>query len=250
MLVKPVLFVMTKRDWSGMEQIPTTGGVIFAANHMSEFDPFVVGHYVFDSGRWPQFLAKSSLFRVPVIGPLLKAVKQTPVDRGTVDAGKALDAAIATVRAGQGLIIYPEGTTPKKGDLWPQRGKTGIARLFLATGAPVVPIATWGSQKVFDPRTRKLGLRPRAPITVVAGAPIDLSKWIGVEPTAANLYGITDAIMLVLREMVGEIRGETPPEAPSSAGRRNLGADPSTDADPSGDAETSADEADQAETAG
>jgi 1-acyl-sn-glycerol-3-phosphate acyltransferase len=222
MLVKPLLIVMTKRDWSGMDKIPPDGGVIFAANHMSEFDPFVVGHYVFDSGRWPRFLAKSSLFKVPVLGPLLRAVKQTPVNRGTVDASKALDAAVATVKAGQGLIIYPEGTTPKKGDLWPQRGKTGIARLVLATGAPVVPIATWGSQQVFDPRTRKVHLRPRTPITVVAGPPIDLEKWKGAEPTAANLYAITDEIMLVLRSMVGEIRGETPPEAPSSAGRRNL----------------------------
>jgi 1-acyl-sn-glycerol-3-phosphate acyltransferase len=222
-LVKPILLVMTKRDWSGMDRIPAEGGVIFAANHMSEFDPFVVAHYVLDSGRWPQFLAKSSLFKVPVLGPLLRAVKQTPVDRGTVDASKALDAAITEIEAGRSLIIYPEGTTPKKGDLWPQRGKTGIARLFLATGAPVVPIATWGAQQVFDPRTRKFRPKPRTKVTVVAGDPIDLEKWRGAEPTAANLYAITDEIMLVLRTMVGEIRGETPPEAPSSAGRRSLG---------------------------
>jgi 1-acyl-sn-glycerol-3-phosphate acyltransferase len=208
-----------------MDRIPATGGVIFAANHMSEFDPFVIGHYVFESGRWPQFLAKSSLFKVPILGPLLAAVKQIPVDRGTVDAAKALDAGIAAVKAGDGLIIYPEGTTPKKGDLWPQRGKTGIARLFLATGAPVVPIASWGAQQVFDPRTRKIRIRPRTPVTVIAGDPIDLSKWVGAEPTAANLYAITDEIMLVLRTMVGEIRGETPPEAPSSGGRRNLSGD-------------------------
>jgi 1-acyl-sn-glycerol-3-phosphate acyltransferase len=219
-LVKPVLLVMTKRDWSGMDKIPAEGGVIFAANHMSEFDPFVVAHYVLDSGRWPQFLAKSSLFKFPVLGPLLRAVKQTPVDRGTVDASKALDAAVAEVKAGKGLIIYPEGTTPKNGDLWPQRGKTGIARLFLATGAPVVPIATWGAQQVFDPRTRKFRPKPRTRVTVVGGDPIDLEKWRDAEPSAANLYAITDEIMMVLRTMVGEIRGETPPEAPSSAGRR------------------------------
>ena len=98
------------------------------------------------------------------------------------------------------MIIYPEGTTPKSGELWPQRGKTGIARLVLATGAPVVPIATWGAQQVFDPRTRKIRLRPRTPVTVVAGEPIDLSQWKGAEPTAANLYAITDEIMLVLTD--------------------------------------------------
>jgi hypothetical protein len=166
------------------------------------------------------------LFRIPVLGPIVKAVRQIPVERGTVDASKALDAAIAAVNRGEGVIIYPEGTTPKSGDLWPQRGKTGIARLFLATGAPVIPIASWGAQQLFDPRTRKLRLRPRTRVTVVAGDEIDLSKWRGAEPTAANLYAITDEIMLVLRVMVGEIRGETPPPAPSSAGRRTFASGP------------------------
>jgi 1-acyl-sn-glycerol-3-phosphate acyltransferase len=221
-LVKPLLIVVTKREWRGMDRVPPTGGVILAANHMSEFDPFVIAHFVYDSGRWPQYLAKSSLFKIPVLGPIVRAVRQIPVERGTVDASKALDAAITAVKRGEGVIIYPEGTTPKSGELWPQRGKTGIARLFLATGAPVIPIATWGSQQVFDPRTRKLRLRPHTPVTVVAGEEIDLAKWRGAEPTAANLYAITDEIMLVLRAMVGEIRGQIPPPAPSSAGRRTF----------------------------
>ncbi len=240
-LVKPLLYVVTKRDWLGMERVPTTGGVILAANHMSEFDPFVIAHFVYDSGRWPQYLAKSSLFKIPVLGPIVKAVRQIPVERGTVDASKALDAAITAVKRGEGVIIYPEGTTPKSGDLWPQRGKTGIARLFLATGAPVIPIASWGAQQIFDPRTRKLRLRPRTPVTVVAGEEIDLSKWRGAEPTAANLYAITDEIMLVLRAMVGEIRGATPPPAPSSAGRRTF---PSGRIEPNGAGDAVADDPD------
>lgn len=218
--VKPLLRVVTRRDWTGMDHIPTSGGVIMAANHLSEFDPFVVAHFVYDSGRWPQYLAKSSLFKVPVLGPVVKGLRQIPVERGTVDAAKALDAAIIALRRGEGVIIYPEGTTPKSGDLWPRRGKTGIARLFLATGAPVIPIATWGAQQIFDPRVRKFKLRLRTPVTVVAGEAIDLSKWKDAEPTAANLYAITDEIMLAIRTMVGEITGETPPPAPSSAGKR------------------------------
>jgi 1-acyl-sn-glycerol-3-phosphate acyltransferase len=221
--VKPPLFVLTKRDWSGMEHVPAEGGLIFAANHVSEFDPLVLSHFIFDAGRWPQFLAKSSLFRIVGFGPFLRAVGQIPVYRGTADAVKSLDAAGAAIRAGDGVIIYPEGTTPKSGDLWPQRGKTGVARLFLDTGAPVIPVVSWGPQRLLDPRTHKVRLRPRTPVTVVAGPPVDLAKWAGAEPTAANLYAITDEIMTVLRDMLARIRGEEAPEQPSAARRANGG---------------------------
>ena len=210
-VVKPPLTVMTRRTWRGMEHIPSSGGAIIVANHMSHADPFVAAHYVYDSGRWPQFLAKASLFDLPLLGWLLHRVHQTPVYRGTVDAAKALDAAVAAIEAGDLVIIYPEGTTTKEPDLWPMRGKTGAARLYLITGAPVIPVVMWGPEQIFDPRTHKLRLRPRSPVTVVAGPPMDLSKWDGVAPTTANLYEITDEIMLRLQEMLVEIRGGTPP---------------------------------------
>jgi 1-acyl-sn-glycerol-3-phosphate acyltransferase len=209
--VKPVLTVLTRRTWSGMEHVPRTGGVILVASHISHADPLVYAHFVYDAGRWPQYLAKMSLFQVPLLGKLLYAVRQIPVERGTVDAAKALDAAIAAIKAGDGVIFYPEGTTTKEPDLWPMRGKTGAARLALMTGAPVVPLVTWGPERIFDPRTAKLRLRPRMPVTVVAGPPIDLSRWAGAAPTRATLEEITEVVMLRLRDMVAEIRGGTPP---------------------------------------
>jgi 1-acyl-sn-glycerol-3-phosphate acyltransferase len=157
------------------------------------------------------YLAKASVFKIPVLGRWLTAVEQTPVERGTIDAVKALDAAVAAIEAGKCVLIYPEGSTTKEPELWPMRGKTGAARLWLTTGAPVVPVAMWGPQKLFDPRTRKLRPVPRTPVTVVAGPPLDLSKWVGATANAATLAEITEHIMLVLRDMVAEIRGGTPP---------------------------------------
>ncbi|GAA1772334.1 lysophospholipid acyltransferase family protein [Luedemannella helvata] len=219
-VVKPPMVGLTARNWRGMEHIPPTGPLILVANHISHADPFVLAHYVYDAGRWPGFLAKASVFRLPVAGRILHKVGQIPVYRGTVDAAKALDAAVGALRAGEAVLIYPEGTITREPELWPMRGKTGVARLWLTTGAPVVPVAMWGPEKIFDPHTRKVRLRPRMPVTVVAGPPIDLSRWTGVAPTSANLHEITDHIMGVLRDMVEDIRGgQAPPLWSPAAGR-------------------------------
>ncbi len=206
--VRPTLLMWTKRDWRGMEHIPQEGGAILVANHLSEFDPLVIAHYVYNSGRWPQFLAKSTLFKNKLFGGILRSARQIPVYRGSTDAVKSVEEAVKAVKAGDAIVIYPEGTTPKQGDLWPQRGKTGVARLFLATGAPVVPIVSWGPQRVFDPRGGGLKFRPRTPVTVMAGPAIDLSRWIDAQPTQETLQAITGEIMEVLREMLAKIRDD------------------------------------------
>jgi 1-acyl-sn-glycerol-3-phosphate acyltransferase len=211
-VVKPPMTLFTRRTWSGMEHIPAEGGAIIVANHISHADPLVAAHFVYDAGRWPQFLGKASIFEVPVLGRLLRAVRQIPVHRGTVDAVKALEAAVAAIGSGDAVIIYPEGTTTREPDLWPMRGKTGVARLALITGAPVIPVVMSGPERIFDPRTHKFRPRPRTPVTVVAAAPVDLSRWAGAAPTTATLYEITDEIMLRLRDMLAEIRGEPGPE--------------------------------------
>ncbi|MGS2614765.1 lysophospholipid acyltransferase family protein [Micromonospora sp. LZ34] len=210
-LVKPVMTVWTRRTWRGMEHLRRDGGVIIVPNHLSHADPLVSAHFIYDSGRWPQYLGKASVFRVPVIGWILHRCKQIPVERGTVDAVKSLDALIAALAEGGAVVIYPEGTTTREPDLWPMKGKTGAARLALATGAPVVPVAMWGPERIFDPRTKRLSLRPRIPVTVAAGPPVDLSAWAGATPTRATLEEMTDAIMLSLRDLLAEIRGGTPP---------------------------------------
>jgi 1-acyl-sn-glycerol-3-phosphate acyltransferase len=210
-LVLPVLQIGTKRSWSGMEHLPREGGFIITPNHMSQFDPLLVAHFVYASGRWPRFLAKASIWKVPFVGFMLRKTLQIPVERGSVEAVKSLDTLIAALQEGGVVVIYPEGTTTREPDLWPMRGKTGAARLALVTGAPVIPMATWGAQQVHDVRTGKISVRPRVQVSVSAGKPVDLSRWQGEAPTRAVLHQMTEVIQLATRDLLGELRGEDPP---------------------------------------
>jgi 1-acyl-sn-glycerol-3-phosphate acyltransferase len=219
-LALPVMKVWTRRTWTGQENMPPTGGVILVPNHVSHFDPLVIAHYIYGCGRWPRFLGKASLWKVPVVGFLLRKTLQIPVERGSVEAVKSLDALIEALHSGGAVVIYPEGTTTREPDLWPMRGKTGAARLALVTGAPVIPIANWGAEQVFDPRTSKLKLRLRTPVSVTTGKPIDLSRWAGEAPSKAVLHQMTDAIMLEIRDLLSEIRDGAPPPLYEPVSRR------------------------------
>ncbi|GID97513.1 lysophospholipid acyltransferase family protein [Amorphoplanes digitatis] len=212
LLLLPGMQVWTKRSWSGMENLPAAGGFIITPNHMSQFDPLLVAHYVYASGRWPRFLAKASIWKVPFVGFMLRKTMQIPVERGSVEAVKSLDTLIEALHQGGVVVIYPEGTTTREPDLWPMRGKTGAARLALVTGAPVLPMATWGAQRVHDVRTKKFTVgRGRVPVSVSVGKPVDLSRWAGQAPSRAVLEQMTEAIQLATRDLLAELRDETPP---------------------------------------
>jgi len=219
-IVLPTLRVWTRRTWTGQDNLPRTGGVILAANHMSHVDPLVIANFVYGAGRWPRYLAKASLWKVPVLGFFLRKTLQIPVERGSVEAVRSLDVLVDALQQGGAVIIYPEGTTTRSPDLWPMQGKTGAARLALVTGVPVVPIAQWGAQRMFDVRTKKLSLRPRTPVSVIAGKPVDLSRWRGAAPTRAVLDEMTDTIMTEVRDLLGELREADPPPLYPAAGRR------------------------------
>jgi 1-acyl-sn-glycerol-3-phosphate acyltransferase len=211
LLLLPGMTVWTKRDWRGMEKLPAGGGFIITPNHMSQFDPLLVAHYVYASGRWPRFLAKASIWKVPFVGFMLRKTMQIPVERGSVEAVKSLDTLIEALHEGGVVVIYPEGTTTREPDLWPMRGKTGAARLALVTGVPVVPMATWGAQQVHDVRTKKISLGRRVPVSVAVGEPVDLGRWMGQAPSRAVLEQMTEAIQLATRDLLAELRDENPP---------------------------------------
>ena len=210
LVIKPTATVLVKRDWRGRDRIPRTGGVIVAVNHISYADPLLLAHFVYDSGRLPRFLAKIELFRKPFVKWVVKGAGQVPVHRYTADASAALHDAVAALERGECLVIYPEGTVTKDPQYWPMLAKTGVARLALLTGVPVVPVAQWGAQELYG-RDKKLRPFPRKTHHAIAGAPVDMSKYAGCEPTAETLREVTDLVMTQIRALVGELRGEQPP---------------------------------------
>lgn len=205
LIVYPIVELRYRVRWRNLERIPPTGGVIIAANHVSQMDTLVVARLVWQAGRIPRFLVKNTLFDQPVLGPLLRRCKQIPVYRGTVDASRSLHDAVDALREGEAIVIYPEGTTTKDPAQWPMQAKTGVARLaLLAPEVPVVPVGQWGTQKAARWR-----LRPRVEGSV--GPRVDLTRYHGIEPTGEVLREITDVIMSAIRAELAKLRNEAPP---------------------------------------
>jgi 1-acyl-sn-glycerol-3-phosphate acyltransferase len=210
-VLKPTLTALTTRQWQGMQNIPPAGGVIVCPNHISYADPLTFAHFIYDAGREPRFLAKSALFDLPFLGRLLRGARQIPVFRTTKDAALAFSAAVKAVERGECVCIYPEGTVTRDPQLWPMVGKTGAARVALATGAPVIPVAQWGPQRILPPYQKVPHVLTRHRIRVVAGPPVDLSEYQDQELTAAVLYAATDKIMAAITALLAELRDEQPP---------------------------------------
>lgn len=211
-VASPFLRLTTSRDWRGAERIPKSGGVILAANHVGYVDPFALGLYVLEAGRVPKFLAKSSLFEHPLTRRIFIGANQIPVYRGTSDAANALSAAVDAVKDGECLLIYPEGSATRDPDCWPMKARTGVARLALETGAPVIPVAQWGPQRLWRYKAKVPNLTPpRKRVQMLAGEPIDLSAYLGKPIDADLLHEVTELVMARITELLVELRGGTPP---------------------------------------
>jgi 1-acyl-sn-glycerol-3-phosphate acyltransferase len=212
-IILPLMTLLFRRRFSGTEHLPRSGGVIVAVNHISYADPFAVALFLHTNGRRPRFMAKESVFRIPLLGRIVRGARQIPVFRESADAGKALSAAVAAIDAGECVVVYPEGTVTKDPALWPMVATTGVARLALQTGAPVIPLAQWGPQH-FLGRDKKPRPLPRKKLYLRAGPPVDLSAWLGKEPTSEVLRAMTSKVMHDVTALLGELRGEEPPALP------------------------------------
>jgi 1-acyl-sn-glycerol-3-phosphate acyltransferase len=220
----PLIRMLMKRDWHGYQHFPREGGMIVAANHLSYADWAAMSLFVHQARRYPVFWIKSSAFDVKLIGPFLRLLGQLPVRRGEADAALVIKQAEEALAAGECVVIYPEGTASRDPEQWPMVAKTGVARLALATGAPVVPVAEWGAQVILPYGTTKPHLVPRKMVRMLAGPPVDLSDYRGKPLTRDVLRGATDAIMADITALLAQLRGEQPPAAPydPAAARRAI----------------------------
>jgi 1-acyl-sn-glycerol-3-phosphate acyltransferase len=210
-VLKPLLLLVTGRDWRHRERVPRQGGVVVATNHNSHLDPLVVAHFLWDLQRPVRFLAKASVFDVPFVGMVVRGAKQIPVYRETVDAGASVRAAVAAVERGECVVVYPEGTLTRDPGLWPMVGKSGAARIALTSGCPVIPLAHWGANEVLPPYAKRPHLFPRKTVRVTVGEPVDLDDLRGRPIDAVLLKEATDRIMAAITELLAQLRQEEPP---------------------------------------
>lgn len=226
-IVIPVLLLLGRYRFRDSDRIPTSGPVIITPNHYSNIDPLVSAYAVWRTGRVPRFLAKASLFRIPVFGAILRGTGQIPVQRAGANAGgDSLAAAGKLVGDGLAVIVYPEGTLTRDPDMWPMRGKSGAVRLALEHNVPIIPFAHWGAQQILPRYSKRLSLFPRKNVQGVFGPPVDLSRWAGTPLTSKTLADATTAVMQAITALVEELRDEKAPAErwdPSKHGQTEIG---------------------------
>lgn len=211
LVLRPLLKLISKRDWRGAENLPKTGGAIVVCNHISYLDPLTFTHFLYDNGRAPRYLGKASLFKIPIVGRVLLGAGQIPVERESAVASHSLQHAIAFLKSGHLLGVYPEGTLTRDQNYWPMRAKTGIARLAILTKAPVIPCAQWGAQRILPAYSKKIKLIPRAKVQVTAGKPLEFSKWYGRAEDPIALEEATAYVMRAITDLLEQLRGEKAP---------------------------------------
>nr|WP_198035439.1 lysophospholipid acyltransferase family protein [Streptacidiphilus rugosus] len=206
LIVAPLLKIFFRPWVEGMENIPDEGPAILASNHLSFSDSFFLPALI--PRRRVTFIAKSEYFtgtgiKGKLTAAFFKGVGQLPVDRsGARGAGEAaIQSGIAVIRSGQLFGVYPEGTRSPDGRLY--RGKVGgVARIALATGAPVIPVAMIDTEKLQPPGQvlPKFGVRPGIRI----GRPMDFSRYHGMENDRFILRSVTDEVMYEIMRLSGQ----------------------------------------------
>lgn len=214
-LILPLWSCIVRYRFTRDSKLPATGPFILSPNHYSEIDPVVMGAAVWHLGRLPRFMAKASIFKVPVVGAILRASGQIPVEREGASRQSSqenpMGAANALIERQSSVIVYPEGSLTRDPNLWPMRGKTGAVRLALESGIPLIPAAHWGTQELMPRYGKRIHPFPRKTIHVAVGKPLDLSAFEGRAIDQKVVNEATSMLMTEIARLLGELRGEQPP---------------------------------------
>ena len=184
-IVRPILDVLSHLASHGSENIPKQGGVLLVSNHTSLLDPVIIGAA---ASRELHYLGEDTYFHIPCVGWLLTQLNGFPVRRGSPDR-KALREALARLKAGKALLIFPEGTRSTTGTLG--EIKKGASFIIHHANVPVIPILLKGSER-FMPRGAKF-IRP-AKLSVTFGPPIDFTTLEGINQKQELYQRMSDQI--------------------------------------------------------
>lgn len=214
-LILPLWSLMVRYRFTRDSKLPQTGPFILAPNHYSEIDPIAMGAAVWHLGRLPRFMAKASLFKVPVLGWFLRASGQIPVERtgsSRSSSGNPMGAANQLIERESGVIVYPEGSLTRDPELWPMRGKSGAVRLALASGIPLIPVAHWGTQHLMPRYAKRIHPFPRKTIHIAVGEAIDLSEFEGRALDQKTVTAATELLMSEITALLAGLREEVAPD--------------------------------------
>ncbi|MFP5023006.1 lysophospholipid acyltransferase family protein [Pseudonocardia phyllosphaerae] len=219
-VIWPIVLWGTRLGWRGGENLPKSGGALLVGNHVSFSDPIFDIAFGTAHGRMPRFMAKAELWDVPVVKWVLGGGGHIPVYRASKRAGESFQGAIDALERGEIVAVYPEGTYTEDPEGWPMKPKSGVARIALRSGAPVIPVANWGTQD-FLPADGKPKMFPRKRIGISVGPPVDLSEFAGKPLTKTTLDAATtkimDAVLVLLEDLRGEKAPDRPPYDPAAA---------------------------------
>ena len=188
----PFLKVVSRQKVTGLENIPRQGGFIAVANHLTDLDSLTAMRALVDADVPVYSLAKSTLFKVPLLGSILRAASDVLADGGAI-------------------MIFPEGTLSRDPLKWPMVAKTGAARLAMTSGAPVLPMGQWGAHEILDTYGCSFRPFPRKDVRVTIGELMDLSRFGTDTQDREAVRACTAEIMRAITALVEELRGEKAP---------------------------------------
>lgn len=190
-----------KVQYRGLENIPQSGGVLIAVNHTSYVDFLESGLAVKKTGRWPRYMVKAELRKVRIMAFMIKHCGAIGVDRE--HGAESYHEAVTALERGEVILLYPEATISRSFEI--KELKSGAARMSIEAGAPIVPMAVWGTQRIWSKGTERRIGRHRFPVVVEVGSPI--------LPDGADTAALTDRLRTAMQDVLTKAQDGFPAPA-------------------------------------